>query len=95
MVHLCYYSSGPLEQTQQSIQGGIDFSAAKRTPDGRLCVIKEKMVETVAKTPIMKCTMKNIEMCPYSYNVEFKPTQEEVSFIDNVTYECQIGSCVP
>ena len=70
----------------QSIEGGRDFSQAKRTQDGRLCVTEEKMVETVSKTPIMKCTTKNIEMCPYSYNVEFKATQEEVSvyiFISN------------
>ena len=43
------------------------------------------------KTPIMKCTTKNIEMCPYSYNVEFKATQEEVGvyiFISNFLLSC-------
>ena len=41
-------------------------------------MIKEKDVETIAKSPIMKCTITNVETCPYSYNVEFKPVQEKV-----------------
>ena len=41
-------------------------------------MIKEKDVETISKSPIMKCTIKNVETCPYSYNVEFKPVQEKV-----------------
>ena len=36
------------------------------------------MVETVAKDPVMKCTTKNVEICPFSYNVQFEPVQEEV-----------------
>ena len=71
-------SSGEAAVKEQSIQGGVDFSAAKRNPDGRLCVIQEKMVETVAKDPVMKCTTKNVEICPFSYNVQFEPVQEEV-----------------
>ena len=68
------------QQQAQSIQGDIDFSAAKRTPDGRLCVMKEKFVNTIAKSPIMKCTIKNVETCPYLYSVQFKPVQEQVGF---------------
>ena len=35
----------------QSIPGGVDFTKAVRTDDGRLCVIKQESVETVAKVP--------------------------------------------
>ena len=79
-IYTCrwYTSSGEVAVKEQSIQGGVDFSAAKRNPDGRLCVIQEKMVETVAKDPVMKCITKNVEICPFSYNVQFEPVQEEV-----------------
>ena len=62
----------------QMVQGGIDFSQATRTPDGRLCVIKEAEVETVAKDPILECTHKNVEKCHYTYVTQFVPAQEEV-----------------
>jgi len=59
----------------KGITGGIDFSQAQRTPDGRLCVIKYSESETVAKDPILECTHKNIEKCHYSYVTQFKPSQ--------------------
>ena len=67
---------------QLSVPGGIDFSGAKRNPEGRLCFMKEKFVETMSKSPIMKCTIKTVEVCPYLYNVEFKPVQEQVRIIN-------------
>ena len=63
----------------QMVQGGIDFSQATRTPDGRLCVIKEAEVETVAKDPILECTHRNVEKCHYTYVTQFVPAQEEVT----------------
>jgi hypothetical protein len=39
-------------QGAQSIPGGIDFTKAVRTDDGRLCVIKQESVETVAKVKL-------------------------------------------
>ena len=66
---------------QLSVPGGIDFSAAKINNEGRLCVMKEKLLETMSKSPIMKCTIKTVEVCPYLYNVEFKPVQEQVHII--------------
>ena len=55
----------------------IDFSQAKRTADGRLCVIKETNVETLAKDPILECIHKNVEKCHYTYVTQFTPAQEE------------------
>ena len=71
---------------EQSIQRGVDFSAAKRNPDGRLCFTQEKIVETVTKDPVMKCTTKSVEICPFSYNVQFEPVQEEVGRKTNVIW---------
>ncbi|XP_023322351.1 uncharacterized protein LOC111696834 [Eurytemora carolleeae] len=71
------------------ITGGIDFSKATRTPDGRLCVIKEESVETVSKDPILACTHKNLEKCHYTYVTYFRPAQEEVCE-ENFEKRCQI-----
>ena len=60
------------------MQGGVDFSQATRTEDGRLCVFKDEEVETVVKDPVLECTHKNVEKCHYTYVTQFKPTQEEV-----------------
>ena len=73
----------------QSSQGGIDFSQAQRTPDGRLCVIKESSVETLKKDPILECKHKNIEKCHYTYTTAFNSVQEEICQ-ENFEKLCQI-----
>lgn len=70
-------------------QGSIDFSQAQRTPDGRLCVIKEETLETLAKDPILECRHKNIEKCHYTYVTAFNSVQEEVCE-ENFEKLCQI-----
>jgi len=78
------------QQTQPSvIPGGVDFSQATRTEDGRLCVIKEDSVESVSKDPILECTHKNVEKCHYTYITQFNPTQEE-ECEENFEKSCQI-----
>jgi len=72
-----------------AVQGGIDFSQATRTADGRLCVIKESQVDQVVKDPILECTHKNVEKCHYTYVTQFKPAQEEVCE-ENFEKKCQI-----
>ena len=73
----------------QSFPGGVDFSQATRTEDGRLCVIKEESVETVSKDPILECTHKNVEKCHYTYITYFKAAQEE-KCEENYEKKCQI-----
>jgi len=73
----------------QSVPGGVDFSQATRTEDGRLCVIKEESVETVSKDPILECTHKNVEKCHYTYITYFKAAQEE-KCEENFEKKCQI-----
>ena len=68
---------------------GIDFSQAQRTADGRLCVIKESSVETIAKDPILECTHKNVQKCHYTYVTQFTSAQEEVCE-ENFEKLCQI-----
>ena len=74
---------------QAAVPGGVDFSQATRTPDGRLCVIKEEKVETVSKDPILECKHKNVEKCHYTYITFFKPAQEETCE-ENFEKSCQI-----
>ena len=69
--------------------GGVDFSQATRTPDGRLCVIKQESVETLSKDPILECKHKNVEKCHYTYITYFKPAQEETCD-ENFEKSCQI-----
>ena len=69
--------------------GGVDFSQATRTADGRLCVIKEDTIETISKGPILECTHKNIEKCHYTYITLFKSAQEE-ECNENFEKSCQI-----
>ena len=69
--------------------GGVDFSQATRTADGRLCVIKEESVETLSKDPILECKHKNVEKCHYTYITYFKPAQEETCE-ENFEKSCQI-----
>ena len=38
-----------------AVQGGVDFTTATRTADGRLCVVKEETVETLQKDPVLEC----------------------------------------
>jgi len=71
------------------VPGGVDFSQATRTADGRLCVIKEERVETLSKDPILECKHKNVEKCHYTYITYFKPAQEE-SCEENFEKSCQI-----
>jgi len=69
--------------------GAIDFSQAERTADGRLCVIKETTVDTIAKDSILECVHKNIEKCHYTYVTQFTPAQEEVCE-ESFEKKCQI-----
>jgi hypothetical protein len=55
--------------------GGVDFSQAERTADGRLCVIKYSEVESLAKDPLLECKHKNVEKCHYSYVTKFNSVQ--------------------
>jgi len=71
------------------VPGGVDFSQATRTSDGRLCVIKEERVETLSKDPILECKHKNVEKCHYTYITYFKPAQEETCE-ENFEKSCQI-----
>jgi len=73
----------------QAVPGGVDFSQATRTEDGRLCVIKEESVETLSKDPILECTHKDVEKCHYTYITYFKPAQEEACE-ENFEKICQI-----
>jgi len=73
----------------QSVPGGVDFSQATRTDDGRLCVIKEESVETLTKDPILECTHRDVEKCHYTYITYFKPAQEEACE-ENFEKKCQI-----
>ena len=74
---------------EKPVPSGIDFSQAQRTPDGRLCVIKESSVETLKKDPILECTHKNIEKCHYTYVTAFSSVQEEICQ-ENFEKLCQI-----
>ena len=78
-----------LGRSGNAIPGGIDFSQAQRTADGRLCVTKYAEVETLAKDPILECTHKNVQKCHYTYVTYFKPAQEEVCE-ENFEKTCQI-----
>jgi len=72
-----------------TVPGGVDFSQATRTADGRLCVIKEDSIETLSKDPILECTHKNVEKCHYTYITLFKPAQQE-ECEENFEKSCQI-----
>jgi hypothetical protein len=56
-------------QGAQSIPGGIDFTKAVRTDDGRLCVIKQESVETVAKVIKLLTLNYKILTVPVQYRV--------------------------
>jgi len=71
------------------VPGGVDFSQATRTADGRLCVIKDETVETLSKDPILECTHKNVEKCHYTYITLFNPAQQE-ECEENFEKSCQI-----
>ena len=73
----------------KTVPGGVDFSQAVRTEDGRLCVIKEDTIETLSKDPILECTHKNVEKCHYTYITQFKAAQEE-ECEENFEKSCQI-----
>jgi len=77
------------QQVEPAVPGGVDFSQARRTPDGRLCVIKEETIETLAKEPVLECVHKNIEKCHFTYITQFDPTQEE-ECNENFQKNCQI-----
>ena len=71
------------------IPGGVDFSEAVLTEDGRLCVIKDSTVTTLSKDPILECKHKNVEKCHYTYVTFFKPAQEE-KCVENFEKICNI-----
>ena len=71
------------------VLGGVDFSKATRTADGRLCVIKEETIETLAKDPVLECVHNNIEKCHYTYITKFSPSQQE-ECEENFEKKCQI-----
>ena len=77
------------QEPVQAVPGGVDFSQATRTADGRLCVIKEETIETLAKEPVLECVHNNIEKCHYTYITQFEPTQEE-ECSENFQKNCQI-----
>ena len=65
----------------------IDFSQATRNAEGKLCILKEQMVESVVRQPLMQCTHRNVEKCHYTYVTQFIPTQEEVIEIRRCNFE--------
>ena len=77
------------QPTSNHITGGVDFSEAVLTDDGRLCVIKDSTVLTLSKDPILECKHKNVEKCHYTYVTFFKPAQEE-KCEENFEKICQI-----
>ena len=77
------------QEPVQAVPGGVDFSQATRTEDGRLCVIKEETIETLAKEPVLECVHNNVEKCHYTYITQFEPTQEE-ECSENFQKNCQI-----
>ena len=81
--------SGSGSRNGATIPGGVDFSKAERTPDGRLCVIKYSEVESLAKDPLLECKHKNVKKCHYTYITQFKSAQEEVCE-ENFEKLCQI-----
>ena len=64
-------------ETEDMITGGVDFSKAVVTEDGRLCVIKDSEVQTLSKDPILECKHRDVEKCHYTYITTFKAAQEE------------------
>ena len=66
------------KQQEAQIPGGVDFSQATVTEDGRRCVIKMETIETVSKQPVLDCKRKSVEKCHYTYITSFQPTQEQV-----------------
>ena len=61
-----------------TLEKGIDFSQATRNSEGKLCILKEQMVESVVRQPKMQCTHRQVEKCHYTYVTQFVPSQEEV-----------------
>ena len=54
----------------KNVQGGEN--------DGRLCVVKEDLIERLEKEPILQCSHSNEEKCHYTYITFFNPAQEEL-----------------
>jgi len=59
------------------VAGGVDFSQATLTEDGRLCVFKEDTISTLSKDPILDCSHSSVEKCHLTYVTKFAPSQEE------------------
>lgn len=68
------------------VNKNIDFSKATRNSAGKLCVLKEEMIQSVVKEPMLKCTHKEVEKCHYTYITKFTATQEQVRSIVTQTY---------
>ena len=68
---------------------------ATRNADGKLCVLKEEMVQSVVKEPILKCTLKNVEKCHYTYITQFTPIREEVGTGKGGSRGGRVGAIAP
>ena len=71
----------PLEYSHSESENfpkGVDFSKATRTEDGRSCIVKIDMIESMAKDPILRCEHKTENKCHYTYITYFKPSKDEV-----------------
>ena len=69
--------------------GAINFTKGIRNDKGLLCVVKEGIVKSIAKDPILNCVHRNVEKCHYTYVTYFRPNQEEVCE-ENFEKTCQI-----
>ena len=71
------------------VAGGVDFSQATLTEDGRLCVIKDDTISTLSKDPVLDCAHSSVEKCHLTYVTNFTPSQEE-ECSESFEKSCQI-----
>lgn len=62
----------------------IDFTKGVRNAQGKLCIFREEMVQSVIKEPLLQCSHKTVEKCHYTYVTKFVPSQEEVSKSEHI-----------
>jgi len=74
----------------QTTPGGIDFTQAVRTADGRLCVVREEEVEVLENRPLLACAHTEEEQCHETFVTFFNAATEEQC---DETFEkkCQIS----
>ena len=58
--------------------------------NGKLCILKEEMVQSVVHEPILQCTHKKVEKCHYTYITKFMPSQEEVRKYNKMLFQDKI-----